>query len=823
ALRESEARLRSIFENAPVGIFQARPGGRFLSVNPEFARIAGFNTSEELLQQAPNIGEFFESPGLMDELRRLLDEQGEIVDYEVPAQRRDGSPVWVSANAVVLYDAADQASRFEGFVMDITARRLAQEALAESEGRYRALFERSSSGILLLREGTIINCNPKAEVLFGRSREALLGRRPEELSPETQPGGRPSAEIARTWIQNMEQGEPAHFEWQHRRGETELFWADISLTPIVILGELHTLAEVNDITERKRAEEQSRMFARIASASNDHMAFLSPELVYLAVNDAYAGAMNLTRERMVGRWAPELLGEESWSLIRPHVEACLRGKSVNYSAWFTFPGLGRRYFEASYYPFYGPAGTVAGFVVNRRDITDRKYMQDALVESERKYRLLAENSADVIWILDRDLHLTYVSPAVLQFIGYPAEEVLRAPEKTMFAGEFWQTLNTLPDELRALVGKKEVGDWPRRFEVCFRHRAGGEVWADVALTAIRGVEDRVEGFQGVARDVTERKQSREALARNLRFERVLNLCARRLLSAADSPDLLDSVLREVLDAAGVSRVFVFENYATSKGALCARRVHELCAPGVDSVRADPLLHRPCYDKLAPRWKRELSAGRGIHGVVAELPQAERELLEGLGVRSMAVTPVQVGGAWYGFMGWADVAAPRRWLDSELVFMATVADIVGAHIERSRAEARLREAYVELDQIFNSTGNGMALLDLDGRIVRSSVPLQKMFGWDGPVVGHYCRDVVPADPCAADYPQEIIQSGEQYEGHEFFVEDAEGERRWFSSQATPFYGADGRLSGVVVTYREITRRIRAQEDARRHQEQLVQAD
>ncbi|MGE4553464.1 MAG: PAS domain S-box protein, partial [Desulfovibrionaceae bacterium] len=275
ALRESEARLRSIFENAPVGIFQARPGGRFLSVNPEFARIAGFDTSEELLQQVPNIGEFFESPGLMDELRRLLDEQGEIVDYEVPAQRRDGSPVWVSANAVVLYDAADQASRFEGFIMDITARRLAQEALAESEGRYRALFERASSGILLLRAHRIVECNPKAEALFGGSREALIGRSPWEFSPEFQPEGTSSSEAESRYKAALDQGDALHFEWLHRHSGGDVFWADITLSPIIIRGELHTLAEVNDITERKRAEEQSRMFARIASASNDHMAFVT--------------------------------------------------------------------------------------------------------------------------------------------------------------------------------------------------------------------------------------------------------------------------------------------------------------------------------------------------------------------------------------------------------------------------------------------------------------------------------------------------------------------------------------------------------------------
>jgi PAS domain S-box-containing protein len=127
ALQESEARYRSIYENAVIGIFQSTPSGRLLSVNPALARLHGYDSPEEMISGIQDLGhQIFVDPEQRKKFRRDLEEFGVIRAQEYQVYHQDGGTFWVSVNARTVRDATGAISYYEGFIQDITDRKRAK-------------------------------------------------------------------------------------------------------------------------------------------------------------------------------------------------------------------------------------------------------------------------------------------------------------------------------------------------------------------------------------------------------------------------------------------------------------------------------------------------------------------------------------------------------------------------------------------------------------------------------------------------------------------------------------------------------------------------
>lgn len=121
ALRESQERYSSIFANAPVGIYQSTPQGRYLSVNPQFATMHGFESPEEVLRLVNDIGEqLYVTPQRREEMLRLLLRDGEVSNFEVHSRRKDGSTFWTARNVRLMRDSKGMPNHLKGFVTDIS-------------------------------------------------------------------------------------------------------------------------------------------------------------------------------------------------------------------------------------------------------------------------------------------------------------------------------------------------------------------------------------------------------------------------------------------------------------------------------------------------------------------------------------------------------------------------------------------------------------------------------------------------------------------------------------------------------------------------------
>ena len=261
ALRQAEEKYRSIFENSVEGIFQLNPEGEIISGNPALVRILGFDSPEEIT--TTQLEEQYHRPeqAYYHELGRLIREQGSVLSYEVQECRQDGSLIWVSISALAVYDQQGELAYYEGTLQDITEHKLAEEALRESEERYRNLVDTAPDIIYTLSiDGTISSLNPAFEITTGWSRSEWLGKpvadliHPDDLDPATR-------------VQRFSQGDrPSSFELRVLTKSGEYLNCEFLTTPQMRDGTVIGRVGIGrDITERKQAEqtllEQTRELA----------------------------------------------------------------------------------------------------------------------------------------------------------------------------------------------------------------------------------------------------------------------------------------------------------------------------------------------------------------------------------------------------------------------------------------------------------------------------------------------------------------------------------------------------------------------------------
>mgnify|MGYP000936757626 CR=1 FL=1 len=148
ALSVSEAKYRNIFDNATEGIFQTTPQGRYISVNPAFARMFGFASPQEMIDTVTDIGrQLYVNPEDRERLKRLLMEKGSVEGFEVELYRNDKSRFWVSINVHAVFGPEGDMLYLEGTNEDITKRKEAEIALKKSELDLRSLIDNALNGI----------------------------------------------------------------------------------------------------------------------------------------------------------------------------------------------------------------------------------------------------------------------------------------------------------------------------------------------------------------------------------------------------------------------------------------------------------------------------------------------------------------------------------------------------------------------------------------------------------------------------------------------------------------------------------------------------
>jgi len=256
-LRLSVRKYRDIFEHVPIGLYQVSPEGRFIRANDHAARILGYDSPEELMDAVTDIStQIYVDPSRRNEVVRRLTEHGSIENFEVEFRHKDGTPVWVSINAKVVSDGQGNVLYHEGISQDITQRKKAENALQESEARFR-LFMDNSPAIAWIKDeqGRHVYRSRTCEARFRLRSGDWAGKTDAELWPP---------EIADRYRKNdlavIEAGRPVEFIEESVNPDGSLSWWLTSKFPFRVSGKLYVAGIGLDITEQKRAEDEVAVY-----------------------------------------------------------------------------------------------------------------------------------------------------------------------------------------------------------------------------------------------------------------------------------------------------------------------------------------------------------------------------------------------------------------------------------------------------------------------------------------------------------------------------------------------------------------------------------
>ncbi len=263
ALIASEARFRAIFEKVDALSIQGYAAdGTVTYWNPASTRLYGYSREEAV---GASLYDLIIPEPAREIVRRdvqwMFEHRQGVPAARLALQHKDGHVVNVYSSHTIV-EAPDHPLTMYCLDVDLNQLVRIEQELSEAEQRYRLLFDGTADGILLLDGLCIVDCNATACRLFGATREQLLGRSPVELSPEMQPGGLPSLELARRYVDDVISDSSRIFQWVHQRLDGNSFDAEVHLSGVRLDKRPLLLATLHDISERKRAEAHIEYISR---------------------------------------------------------------------------------------------------------------------------------------------------------------------------------------------------------------------------------------------------------------------------------------------------------------------------------------------------------------------------------------------------------------------------------------------------------------------------------------------------------------------------------------------------------------------------------
>jgi formate hydrogenlyase transcriptional activator len=257
-LRDNESRFRDLYEDAPIAYITIGIDGRVRSLNSQTLKVFGFTREQSI---GHDFLEFLPAVARRQgaELFQRALGGSMIDDEEVEALRADGSTFWIRVSARPVPDTAGGIEAFRVTLVDVSARRRAEEALRESELRYRDLYEQAPVAYWYAGDGgRIAQANRAMAEMFGYARESIIGRTLYDFCADT-PNGKPKAlSVRQRFLAGTEiRGE----EIEARRADGSPLWLRVSASPQRLASGIVTGGRVTavDVTAEKRAEEAVRV------------------------------------------------------------------------------------------------------------------------------------------------------------------------------------------------------------------------------------------------------------------------------------------------------------------------------------------------------------------------------------------------------------------------------------------------------------------------------------------------------------------------------------------------------------------------------------
>ncbi len=550
--RESVVRLQAILDHVKDGIISVDHLGRIESLNRTAERFFGVRQTDVLSDQIdtliPDIAPRGDVARALEELATAQETTHyDLAAREVIAKHRRGE--MMPAEILVSMMKIKRRPTYIVCIRDTAERSKAEEALKDSEARYRVLVENAPEAVVVLDVETsrFVDCNNNAAEFFKMTREELLRIGPAAVSPPEQADGTPSFGVSRGHVEKALAGDTPVFEWLHQDAHGKAIPCEVRFVRLPSSAGGLIRASIIDITERKQAElvaaGERRALEKIASSEPlevalssitevvervlpdaiccirmydpvkrvlKHLAGKSLPREYVALMDNYpaeirfgscAAAIALQRQIIV----PDISKDALWEHRR---EAAARAGL--HACWSTpimgadgqMLGTFATYLKRTGMPSRRDLELVGRMAQLARIAIERRRSEDALRESESRFRGLFDNVVEGVYQVTLDGYLLSANPALIAMLGYASLEELRAIGST-------EGLYAAPETRRALIEKLKREGKLVEAEYELKRRDGSVITITENARLNRDERGQPTGFEGTVTDITERKRAEQ--------------------------------------------------------------------------------------------------------------------------------------------------------------------------------------------------------------------------------------------------------------------------------------------------------------------------
>jgi len=532
-LREKEEFYRTIFENTGTATIIFEEDATITLANEKFAGLAGYAIDE--IENKKKWTEFVaeEDLEMMQTMHRFhrIDPSATPKSYEFRFIDRYGEIRNIFLNIDIISDTKQRIAS----LLDITENKRAEEALRLHEEKYRTILEEMQEGYFEVDfAGNFTFFNDSLWRYFGYSKEELMGMNYRQYTEKEH-----SKELFQTFNKVYSTGEPTEgFDWQiiKKDGTKRYVEASVSLRKDSLGKPIGFRGIARDVTERKKAEEELKNVQLFNTAILDSI----PGILYLYDDTGHLIQWNKQNEGVTGYSRAELKGmyvldwfgsvePDTSNIINSVANVMKNGYATTEARIITKSG------QAIPMILTGVKLAIAGkdyLLGTGIDITKRKKAEEALKNSELKYRNIFENAIEGIYQSTIEGRFITANAALARMAGYDSPEELIESIKDMET-----QLYVHPDDRKRFMEIVEAKGFVEDFEVEFYKKDGSKFWVVINARTVKDEQGKIIYTEGLIEDITIRKNAEEQLNQTLdRLKKAVRTTIQVLASAVESRD-----------------------------------------------------------------------------------------------------------------------------------------------------------------------------------------------------------------------------------------------------------------------------------------------
>ncbi|HYD27835.1 PAS domain S-box protein [Brevundimonas sp.] len=674
----------------------------------------------------------------------------------------------------------------------IDALRLSADRISESEHRLQLISERAPIMLWMSDEaGRCVHLNEALRQFWGLPEPAGVVDFADFLHEDDR------ARVTAVTLDAVERVAPFEVEARFRRADGAWRILRTEARPRIDQeGRFRGMIGVNiDVTDARAAEtslreRESQLQAMVDQASAG-IARVALDGTILSANARYAEILGIHPDDVVGLSTEAVSHPDDVEPTRRALEQALREGGAQLEKRYLRPDGSTVWVVISLRALTGPDGRVGGFIAVVVDISGAKAAESALRESEARFRLMADTAPSPVWMTNADGEVEFVNAALVKFYGGSADDIL---------GHVWREA-IHPDDVaavNAVQARHRPKLRPYGFEARFRRVDGAWRWMRIAVNPRFDPDGSFMGYVGMSFDVTDTREAIDLIARQERRQSFLLSLSDSLRDLTSPDEIMSEVERALGAELRVQRVGYGEVDQERQTVSMSRdwTADVVSAHGEFSL-----------DDFGADLISDLAAGHAVRiPDVRKDPRTReaRKLFDRLQTRSLMRVPLLRVGRLRAFLYVHD-SRVREWTDDELELLQEVAARTWTEIERTRAEAEVRES----EERFRAIADTAPVLIWVTQQDRTRAFVNQAYvAYHG---GSYeearlldWRAIIHPDDQARVLEESL--AGEST-GQPFSMEARyrrhDGEYRWLKSFSRPRFGASGEIIGFVGVAFDVT--------------------